>query len=26
VKAVTYHEMEVGKKDNKKYVRVLVDI
>ena len=26
VKAVTYHEMEVGEKDNKKYVRVLVDI
>jgi SHS2 domain-containing protein len=26
VKAVTYHEMEVGEKDKKKYVRVLVDI
>ena len=26
VKAVTYHEMEVGEKDGKKFVRVLVDI
>jgi SHS2 domain-containing protein len=26
VKAVTYHEMEIGEKDKKKYVRVLVDI
>ena len=26
VKAVTYHEMEVGEKEGKKYVRVLIDI
>jgi SHS2 domain-containing protein len=26
VKAVTYHGMEIGEKDKKKYVRVLVDI
>lgn len=26
VKAVTYHEMEIGEKNKKKYVRVLVDI
>lgn len=26
VKAITYHEMEVGEKKGKKYVRVLVDI
>ncbi|MFQ6010310.1 MAG: archease [Candidatus Aenigmatarchaeota archaeon] len=26
VKAVTYHEMEIGEKEGKKYVRVLVDI
>jgi SHS2 domain-containing protein len=26
VKAVTYHEMELGEKNGKKYVRVLVDI
>jgi SHS2 domain-containing protein len=26
IKAITYHEMEIGEKDKKKYVRILVDI